>query len=511
MPSDTDPLLPHNEPAPEIVGHGFSRKPIKSYQALNNSNLIEVSSNDEDKTPADRTDTDASPMRTVMTLFIIAIGFALAITSLITSRSSGDAQAPVVGPPRTPTIIVARVEKILAETPLIDGHNDLAIMIRYLYRNNIYDPKFTKPFEEGGMRFHVDLPRLKEGKVGGAFWSAYVGCPANGSDFSDTNYAGAVAATLSQLDLLQRLMEKYADVFSTATFNSSTAAAIFKEQHLLISPFGIEGLHQIGNSFANLRLYHSLNVQYATLTHNCHNIFADAALVTDHEGQVIAAPPLWGGVSDRGQVVVKEMNRLGMIVDLSHVSKDTMLDVLGGRPEKWTGSAAPVIFSHSSAYSLCPHPRNVPDDILELVRESNSLVMVNFSPDFISCIPSNSLTGIPDFYPPNSTLHQVARHVMYIGAKIGFGHVGLGSDFDGIFETPKGLEDVSKYPDLVAELLKMGLSDEDAAKVVGGNILRVSADVSHVAAKMRSDGVLPAEDTIKGLESDADIAWNSDE
>jgi len=497
MPSDTDPLLPYNEPAPEIVGHGFSRKSKYSYQALNSSNVVEVSSNDEDETTANRNDADTSPMRTVMTVFIIVIGFALAITSLFTSRSSGHDQAPVVGPPKTPITIATRVDKILAETPLIDGHNDFAIVIRYLYHNKIYDPKFTKPFEEGGMRFHVDLPRLKEGKLGGAFWSAYVGCPANGSDFSHANYAGAVAATLSQLDLLRRLTEKYADVFSTSTFNSSTAAAIFKEQHLLISPFGIEGLHQIGNSFANLRLYHSLNVQYATLTHNCHNIFADAALVTDHEGRVIAAPPRWGGVSDRGQILVKEMNRLGMIVDLSHVSKDTMLDALGGRPAKWIGSAAPVIFSHSSAYGLCPHPRNVPDDVLELVRKTNSLVMVNFSPDFISCIPSTSSTGIPDFYPPNSTLHQVARHVMYIGDKIGFEHVGLGSDFDGIFETPKGLENVSKYPDLVAELLRMGLSDDDAAKVVGGNILRVSADVSGVAAKMHSEGVLPAEDTIE--------------
>lgn len=511
MPSDTDPLLPYNEPAPEIVGHGFSHKSKHNYQALNSSNSVEISSNNEDKTPADRNGADTSPMKSVVTLFIIVIGFALAITSLITSKPGDDDQAPVVGPPKTPTAIAARVDKILAETPLIDGHNDLATMIRYLYHNKIYDHEFTKPFEEGGMRFHVDLPRLKEGKVGGTFWSAYVGCPANGSDFSDANYAGATAATLSQLDLLQRLMEKYADVFSTATFNSSTAAATFKEQHLLISPFGIEGLHQIGNSFANLRLYHSLNVQYATLTHNCHNLFADAALISDHEGRIIAAPPLWGGVSDRGQTVVKEMNRLGMIVDLSHVSKDTMLDVLGGRPKEWRGSAAPIIFSHSSAYSLCPHPRNVPDDILEMVRKSNSLVMVNFSPDFISCKPSNSSTGIPDFYPPNSTLHQVARHVMYIGDKIGFEHVGFGSDFDGIFETPRGLEDVSKYPDLVAELLRMGLSDGDAAKVVGGNILRVSADVSRVAVKMQSEGVLPAEDTVKGLELTADIAWYSKE
>ena len=193
-------------------------------------------------------------------------------------------------------------------------------------------------------------------------------CPANGSDFSDENYAVPIRQTLDQIDLLTRLTANYPEIFSAATPNSSIAAAAFDDQHLLISPFAIEGLHQIGNSLSALRLYHSLNVKYATLTHNCHNAFADAALVTGPSGQTIAAPPLHGGVSKRGEIVVKEMNRLGMLVDLSHISKDTMLDVLGGRPEKWNGSLAPAIFSHSSAYALCPHPRNVPDDVLELVK-----------------------------------------------------------------------------------------------------------------------------------------------
>ena len=494
MPSETDPLLPNNEPAPEIVGYGFSRKSKQG-----RSYIFEAGDEGGNKEPATQADTDASPMRTIITVFIVVVGFALAISSLIAGKFGSTDQAPEVGPPKAPTTITARVEKILAKNPLIDGHNDLAIMIRYLYHNNIYDANFTKPFEQGGMRYHVDLPRLKEGKVGGIFWSGYVGCPTNGSDFSDANYAGAVAATLSQLDLLRRLTEKYPDVFSTATLNSSSAAAAFEEHHLLISPFAIEGLHQIGNSFANLRLYHSLNVKYATLTHNCHNAFADAALVSDPKGQVMAAPPLWGGVSKRGRILVKEMNRLGMLVDLAHVSKDTMLDVLGGRPEKWEGSAAPVMFSHSSAYALCPHPRNVPDDVLDLVKRTNSIIMVNFSPDFISCVPSNSSTGIPNLYPPNATLHQVARHVMYIGDKIGFDHVGFGSDFDGIPDTPNGLDDVSKYPDLVAELLSMGMTDDDAAKVVGRNILRVWADVDKLAVNMQGEGVLPAEDIIQGL------------
>lgn len=242
------------------------------------------------------------------------------------------------------------------------------MLIRYSNKNSIYNDNFTVPFEQGGLLGHVDLPRLKAGKVGGSFWSAFVLCPSNGSDFSNDNYAEAVRQTFSQVDLLTRLAAKYPAVFSAATPNSSVAAAAFDEQHLLISPFAIEGLHQIGNSLATLRLLHSLNVKYATLTHNCHNVYADAALVENASGKTIAAPPLWGGVSKRGEVLVKEMNRLGMLVDLSHVSKNTMLDVLGGRPEKWNGSLAPIMFSHSSAYSLCPHPRNVQDDVLELVK-----------------------------------------------------------------------------------------------------------------------------------------------
>ena len=192
---------------------------------------------------------------------------------------------------------------------------------------------------------------------------------------------------------------------------------------------------------------------------------------------------------------------MGMLIDLSHVSKATMLDVLGAHPEKTTGSIAPIIFSHSSAYTLCPHPRNVQDDVLHLIKQKNSLIMVNFSPDFISCLPSSSSSssGIPDPYPPNATLHQVARHIVYIGDLIGYDHVGLGSDFDGIPTTPRGLEDVSKFPDLVGELLRMGVGDGDAAKVVGGNVLRVWGDAEDVALRMQGEGVRPVQDRVEKM------------
>ena len=266
----------------------------------------------------------------------------------------------------------------------------------------------------------------------------------------------------------------------------------------------IEGLHQIGNSVANLRAYFQLGVRYATLTWNCHNSYADAALIINKEGQIEATQPYWHGVSPAGRELIGEMNRLGMIVDLSHVSKNTMVDVLGGSPEKgWTGSIAPPIFSHSSAYALCPHPRNVPNEVLGLVKKRNALVMVNISPQFISCVASDSASGLPDFYPANSTIEQVVRHIKYIGERIGYDHVGIGTDFDGIASTPRGLEDVSKFPDLVAEMLRQGVGDRDAAKVVGRNLLRVWKEVDEVARTLRAKA-LPLEDDIPLIEEDFD-------
>ncbi|KAL4891495.1 renal dipeptidase family [Aspergillus ambiguus] len=375
-----------------------------------------------------------------------------------------------------------------------DGHDDLAILLRVLLKNHIYQDNFTDPFTKGGLAGHVDLPRLAQGKVGGTFWSVFVECPKNKTDFSDENYASSVRQTFEQVDVMSRLQEAYPDTFSKPP-NGTTALQDFKEGKI-ISPLGIEGLHSIGNSFAHLRTFYSQGVRYAGLTHNCINRYADAAVIDTPDGSARKADPLWHGISEAGKLLVQEMNRLGMIVDLAHVSVDTMRDVLGAGKDDWVGSRAPVIFSHSSAYAICPHPRNVPDDVLQLVKSRNSLVMVNFAPEFISCTQEADPNGIPPLDPDHATMERVADHIMHIGNLIGFGHVGLGSDFDGILNTPRGLEDVSKFPAVVGELLRRGVSDDDARKVVGDNLLRVWKEVDQVALEMQAEGILPAEDDI---------------
>ncbi|CAG7924908.1 unnamed protein product [Penicillium olsonii] len=379
-----------------------------------------------------------------------------------------------------------------------DGHNDFAIYLRYSYKNHLYQRNFTEPFKSGDLGQHADLDRLTRGRVGGTFWCAFAFCPRVSEEYTPEYFSNSYQTANAELDTLRRIITAYPDRFSLPHDSSDVESIVHAGK--IASPLCIEGLHIIGDSIATLRNYYALGVRYATLTHNCHNSYADAAMVDLLSGGSAAAEPYCGGVSPLGQKLIKEMNRMGMMVDLSHTSFDTMRDVLGGSPEKgWNGSLAPVMFSHSSAYALCLHPRNVPDDVLYLVKNTNSVVMVTFATDFNSCREpkyENRTNGLPEFYPPNSTITHVVEHIRYIGDLIGYDHVGLGSDFDGIFDVPRGMEDVSKFPDLVAEMILQGVSDDDVSKVVGQNILRVWRNVDAVAERLKANGAHALEDDI---------------
>lgn len=500
MPSELDPLLPSNPPAPEIRGYGYST----GKEMANDTSSSEPwdfirheQHTDREEDRRDEEEEDSAPLSsaksalsTLGSIFAIVVLFAFLVL-ILSPEAKDDKPIPL---PRKPTTIDERVSAILDSTPLIDGHNDLAIFIRAVYKNKIHGD-FKDKFTKGGLPADVDLPRLKEGKVGGAFWSAFVVCPDDASDdFSDETYATEVFHTLSQIDLIRRIQSQYPSHFTFATTPLSSALTNFHATKSLISPISIEGLHQIPQSapLSILRLYHALGVRAATLTWNCHNAFADAALISSR-GETTVAGYHRGGLTPAGRDVIREMNRLGLLVDISHTSYWTQKSVLSNGT-----SSAPVIFSHSSAFALCQHPRNVEDDILDLVKQTKSLVMINFSPGFISCLPPPNSSVLPEFYEKNNTVHQVARHIIYVGEKIGYDYVGLGSDFDGMGElTPRGLEGVDKYPNLVAELLKNGVSDHDAAKIVGGNLLRVWQAVDSVARDLQ-EKTLEGEDEVSG-------------
>lgn len=354
------------------------------------------------------------------------------------------------------------IEAILKDTPLIDTHIDFPIFLRFMYENHIYN--FT---EDDTLPGQVDFPRLREGKLGASFWSVWSPCPEDNGNYSDSIYTETVDIAYSQIDLVHRLIGRFPEQLSLTTSSS----AIF-HNHQFPPPYqtigsviGGEGLHSIGNKVSNLRLMYQLGMRYMTLTHNCHNIYADAA-ISPHK-------PVHGGLSDIGKELVLEFNRMGMMVDLSHVSADTMRDAL-------KVSEAPVIFSHSGAYGMNAHPRNVPDDVLDLVKKNNGVVQATFLPEFVS-------------NATKPTMLDVADHIEYIGKRIGYEHVGIGSDFDGMPESVAGLEDVSTYPALLKELWKRGLSYKELSGVVGGNLLRVMADVEMVAVRSTR---LPMEDDV---------------
>jgi membrane dipeptidase len=387
-----------------------------------------------------------------------------------------------------------RVDRVLTRTPLIDGHNDLPWEIRERFNDEVAAVDLAAdtahlPLKAGQAALMTDIPRLRAGHVGAQFWSVWI--PANTPGYE------AVQITLEQIDLVKRMTARYPKDLQMA-YGAADIRRIHKSGKVA-SLIGIEGGHQINNSLAVLRQMYDAGARYMTLTHSNNTAWADSA--TDN--------PVHHGLTAFGIEIVREMNRMGMLVDLSHVSAETMRAAL-------LVSEAPVIFSHSSARALDDHPRNVADDVLVALASNGGVVMVNFAPPYVSAArnhwqadlaaeqarnntpPFGGLyIGQPDRakaaleawqaqHPrPDTTLAQVADHVEHIRRVAGVDHVGLGSDFDGIPDAPVGLEGVNRYPALLEELMRRGWSDADIAKLAGENLLRVLAKAEMVSAKLR--------------------------
>ena len=367
------------------------------------------------------------------------------------------------------------VSRLLAAHPVIDGHNDLLWTTR---NATAYD--FDRlDVGAGGTPTHTDLPRMRAGGMGAQFWSVYVPCRLTGDD--------AVSATLEQVDAARLLTTTYADQLAWATTADEVEQAWADGR--MASLMGAEGGHSINSSLGTLRQLHELGVRYLTLTHNANTPWADSA--TDR--------PVAGGLTAFGREVVREMNRIGMMVDLSHVSADTMRDAL-------EIAEAPVIFSHSSARALTDSPRNAPDDVLEATARGNGACMVTFVPKFVNAacadwhremVAAAAEEGVPESdglqfaafedawvtrHPqPPATLADVVAHVEHVREVAGIAHVGLGGDYDGIAVLPVGLEDVSTYPALLGALGERGWSEDDLSRLTCRNVLRVMREVESVA------------------------------
>jgi len=358
----------------------------------------------------------------------------LAVALIVAAAAGADAQQG--------SDLLVRARAIHREVPLIDGHNDYPWALREHNRErdlSRLDIRVPQP------KLHTDIPRLRQGGVGGQFWSVYVPATMRG--------AAATRATLEQIDVVHRMVRKYPDVLELAA-TAADVERIFKAGRIA-SLIGMEGGHAIDDSLATLRMFFAAGARYMTLTHSANVRWADAG--TDK--------PRLGGLSRFGEEVVREMNRLGMLVDLSHTSPDTMRDAIAV-------SEAPVIFSHSDARALNDHRRNVPDDVLRLLPTNGGIVMVTFVPGFL-------VKG------GKATLADVASHMDHVRTVAGPDHVGIGSDFDGIDSVPAGLEDVSKFPALTAELLRRGWPEQDVRKALGLNILRVMRRAEEVAARLQ--------------------------
>jgi membrane dipeptidase len=377
--------------------------------------------------------------------------------------------------------LLERARSLHKQSPLIDGHNDYPWALRDRAQRDIEKLDIVKPQPA----IMTDIPRLRSGGVGGQFWSVYVPAELAGQT--------AVTATLEQIDIVHRMMRKYPGTFELA-LTADDVERIFKEGKIA-SLIGMEGGHSIDSSLGALRMFYQLGARYMTLTHARNVPWADSC--TDE--------PVLGGLSPFGEQVVREMNWLGMLVDLSHTSPDTMADAI-------RVSDAPVIFSHSAAKALNPVPRNVPDDILKMLPKNGGIVMVTFVPSFLSAkvadwtamqaseesrlklqYPGDQAAvkkGLAEWtaaYPATrASIQDAADHIDHIRSVAGIDHIGLGGDFDGITAVVEGLEDVSTYPALTAELLRRGYKDADVLKITGQNVLRVMRSVEDVSKTLQS-------------------------
>lgn len=353
---------------------------------------------------------------------------------------------------------MAKVMRVLSASPLIDGHNDLPWAIR-ASEAGPHDVNAPGNDLRGHSPFMTDIPRLREGMVGGQFWSVYI--PYESVD------SGAAKMQLEQIDIAKQFIARYPDVFEEA-YTASDVNRIFGKGKIA-SMLGMEGGHAIENSLGALRAYYGMGVRYMTLTHNGTLDWADSAL-DEHRH---------GGLTEFGKEVVREMNRLGMLVDLSHTSPETMNDALDV-------AEAPVIWSHADAKALKDHERNVPDQVLRRLPDNGGVVMVTFVPSFLTD-------------KAEATISDVADHIEHIVEIAGIDHVGIGGDFDGIESWPVGLEDVSRYPTLLAELSRRGWSEAELAKVAGENVLRVMREAEEAARRIQRERG-PSMATIEALD-----------
>lgn len=378
-----------------------------------------------------------------------------------------------------------RVRQILRRTPLIDGHNDLPWALREDFGNDPHGVDLTTNLD-ASTTLHTDIPRLRAGGMGAQFWSVYVPATLTPTE--------AARETFEQIDTVHRIVDAHPDVFQLAT----TADDIVRIHRAgrIASLMGMEGGYSIDDSLGLLRQFYDAGARYMTLTHSKTTTWADSA--TD--------APKWGGLSPFGETVVREMNRLGMMVDLSHVSEETMLDAM-------RVSDAPVIFSHSSARGVTGHARNVPDSVLRLLPEDGGIVMITFVPGFISedvrtwnsaraaedarlkalnpgapAVVTAGLAAWEAANPqPKATIADIVAHIQHVRNVAGIDHVGLGGDFDGIETTPEGVNGVDAYPAVLAALMAAGWTEADIRKIAGENMLRVMRAVEAVAASKKNE------------------------